>query len=61
MTSLTGSIAWQDGEPSIHAHAVTTGMGYDAVATQEAVKKAEVGFLLRWLTVEARASRDDRT
>ena len=47
------------------ARAVPQGLrhdvGYDAVTTQDAVKKAEVGAMLRWLTAEVRASGKDLT
>ncbi|MFP9098597.1 PCC domain-containing protein [Flavobacterium sp. RHBU_24] len=30
LASLTGSIAWQNGKPSIHAHGVVTGKDFTA-------------------------------
>nr|WP_209015441.1 PPC domain-containing DNA-binding protein [Roseibium limicola] len=41
MASLNGSIAWQNGKPSIHAHAANTGGDYDAVGGH--ILEMEVG------------------
>jgi predicted DNA-binding protein with PD1-like motif len=41
LASLTGSIAWQNGKPSIHAHGTTTGADY--VASGGHILDLEVG------------------
>ena len=41
MASLTGSIAWKDGKPSIHAHAAVAGRDFQALGGH--VLSAEVG------------------
>lgn len=41
ITTLTGSIAWKDGKPSIHAHAAVSGRDFQAVGGH--VLAGEVG------------------
>lgn len=41
ITTLTGSIAWKDGKPSIHAHGAVSGRDFQVVGGH--ILKAEVG------------------
>lgn len=58
MASLNGSIAWQDGKPSIHAHAANTGGDYTAVGGH--ILDLEVGTGSMEITILRHGKRLER-
>ncbi len=58
MAGMTGSIAWKDGKPSIHAHATVAGRDFKAVGGH--VLAAKVGTGSVEITVTAHDKRLER-
>lgn len=58
MASLNGSIAWQNGKPSIHAHAANTGGDYQAVGGH--ILNLEVGTGSMEITILRHTKRLER-
>lgn len=58
VAGMTGSIAWKDGKPSIHAHATVTGRDFQAVGGH--ILAAEVGTGSSEITVIVHETRLER-